>query len=59
VFHTYHAFGLPTQLFLDREGVIRHVVLGPISRAEAQEIIAGLFGAPSASPTGISGSTTP
>ena len=42
IFHTYHAFGLPTQLFLDREGVIRQVVLGPLTRAGAEEIIAGL-----------------
>jgi peroxiredoxin len=43
IFHTYHAFGLPTQLFLDREGVIRHVVLGPVGRTEVQSIVAGLL----------------
>ncbi len=43
IFHTYHAFGLPTQLFLDRDGVIRKVILGPISRAEADETISGLL----------------
>ena len=43
IFHTYHAFGLPTQLFVDREGVIRDVVLGPISNAEAERILSGLL----------------
>jgi len=44
IFHTYHAFGLPTQLFLDREGVIRQVVLGPITRSQAEDIISDLVG---------------
>jgi thiol-disulfide isomerase/thioredoxin len=39
VFQAYRAFGLPTQLFLDREGVIRQIVLGPVTRAEAESII--------------------
>jgi thiol-disulfide isomerase/thioredoxin len=43
VFHTYRAYGLPTQLFLDRDGVIRNVVLGPVSRAQAESIIAPLL----------------
>jgi cytochrome c biogenesis protein CcmG/thiol:disulfide interchange protein DsbE len=50
IFHTYHAFGLPTQLFLDSGGVIRNVVLGPITRAEADEIITGLLPSTSGSP---------
>lgn len=44
IFHTYHAFGLPTQLFLDRDGVIRQVVLGPITRSQAEDIISDLVG---------------
>ncbi len=43
VFHTYKAFGLPTQLFLDREGVIRTVVLGPVTRSQAEQILAPLL----------------
>lgn len=43
VFHTYRAFGLPTQLFLDRDGVIRHVVLGPVTRNQAEQILAPLL----------------
>jgi len=42
IFHTYRAFGLPTQLFLDRDGVIRDIVLGPVTRAHAEQIISGL-----------------
>ncbi len=43
IFHTYRAYALPTQLFLDHEGVIRSVVLGPVSRAQAERIIAPLL----------------
>ncbi len=43
IFHTYQAFGLPTQLFLDRDGVIRQVVLGPVNRAQAEQILAPLI----------------
>ena len=50
VFHTYRAFGLPTQMFIDRDGIIRKVVLGPISRAEAEATIQSLLGI-SASPS--------
>lgn len=50
IFHTYRAFGLPTHLFLDREGVIRQVILGPITRSQADDIISDLV-APSASPS--------
>jgi peroxiredoxin len=45
VFQTYRAFGLPTQLFLDRNGVIRDVVLGPVTRDEADAILAPLVAA--------------
>ncbi len=50
IFHTYHAYGLPTQLFLDRDGVIRNVVLGPVNRAQAEAYLAPLRKA-SASPS--------
>jgi peroxiredoxin len=43
VFHTYRAFGLPTQFFLDRDGIIRHVVLGPVTRDQAEAILAPLI----------------
>jgi cytochrome c biogenesis protein CcmG/thiol:disulfide interchange protein DsbE len=43
IFHTYRAFGLPTQLFLDRDGVIRQVVLGPVTRAQVEAILTPLL----------------
>jgi peroxiredoxin len=43
VFHTYRAFGLPTQLFLDRYGVIRSIVLGPVTRTQVEQILAPLL----------------
>ena len=49
IFHTYHAFGLPTQLFLDRDGVIRNVVLGPVNRPQVEQILAPLLSEPAAS----------
>ena len=44
IFHTYHAFGLPTQLFIDRDGIIRNVVLGPVSANQAEQTITSLLG---------------
>lgn len=49
IFHTYHAYGLPTQMFLDRNGVIRNVVLGPVNRAQVEQILAPLISRPGAS----------
>ena len=43
IFHTYQAFGLPTQLFVDRDGVIREVVLGPVTRDQAERVITRLL----------------
>jgi cytochrome c biogenesis protein CcmG/thiol:disulfide interchange protein DsbE len=56
VFHTYRAFGLPTQMFIDGDGIIRKVVLGPISRAEAESTVRELLGLP-ASPVASPGGT--
>jgi peroxiredoxin len=38
VFHTYHAFGLPTQVFIDGDGVIQKVIYGPVTREQAAAI---------------------
>jgi len=46
VFHTYRAFGLPTQYFIDGNGVIRKLVLGPVTREEATAYIEALLAAP-------------
>lgn len=43
VFHAYRAFGLPTQFFLDKNGVIRNVVLGPVTRDQVEAILAPLL----------------
>ena len=43
IFHTYKAFVLPTQLFIDRDGIIRHVQLGPVTQSAAEGIIDGLI----------------
>lgn len=45
VFHTYRAYGLPTQLFLDRDGIIRQVLTGPLSLIEVERILAPLLAA--------------
>jgi peroxiredoxin len=44
VFHTYHAFGLPTQIFIDGSGVIQKVIYGPVTREDAAGYIEGLLG---------------
>jgi cytochrome c biogenesis protein CcmG/thiol:disulfide interchange protein DsbE len=43
VFKTYQAYGLPTQLFLDRDGVVRFVWRGPLTEAEVEQILAPLL----------------
>ena len=43
IFHTYRAFGLPTQMFIDGNGVIRQVVLGPVTREQAAGYIDALL----------------
>jgi thiol-disulfide isomerase/thioredoxin len=45
VFHTYRGFGLPTQFFIDRDGVIRTVVLGPVTHESARGYIEALLAA--------------
>lgn len=52
IFHTYHVYVLPTQVFLDRDGVIRQVTLGQMTDKQADSILADLIGGagPSASP---------
>jgi peroxiredoxin len=43
VFKTYQAYGLPTHLFLDRDGVIRAINLGPVTEAQAEQYLAPLL----------------
>ena len=43
VFKAYRAFGLPTQLFIDRDGVIRNVWHGPLSEQQAESLLAPIL----------------
>jgi len=43
VFETYQGYGLPTHVFIDRDGVITHLRYGPIDRETAAEIIEPLL----------------
>jgi peroxiredoxin len=40
VFKTYKAYGLPTQLFIDRDGIIRNVWRGPLTAQQAEAFLA-------------------
>jgi peroxiredoxin len=52
VFHAYHVFALPTQFFIDQNGVLRQIVNGPLSDARAAQLIEAILPpAPAASPT--------
>lgn len=46
IFETYQGFGLPTHVFLDAEGVIRHLRYGPVDRETAAGIIEPLLDDP-------------
>jgi peroxiredoxin len=43
VFHTYRAYVLPTQIFIDRDGIVRNVTLGQLSREAAEAILAPIL----------------
>ncbi len=43
VFKTYRAYGLPTQLFIDRNGVIRNVWKGPLTQEQAEALLASIL----------------
>lgn len=53
VFRRYRVFGLPTQYFLDADGIIRSIVQGPVTPASAASNLAllGLEAPPSALPS--------
>lgn len=54
VFQAYQAYGLPTHLFIDRDGVISDVWRGPLTTPQAEAllapILAGEAGSPGTSP---------
>jgi peroxiredoxin len=43
VFDTYQGFGLPTHVFIDADGVIRHLRYGPMTREMVAEIVEPLL----------------
>ena len=43
VFHAYRVFALPTQFFIDADGILRQVVNGPLDRAAAGKIVEALL----------------
>jgi len=57
VFHTYHVFALPTQFFIDSNGVLRQIVNGPLSETRASQLIESIL--PEGSTTGPSASVAP
>ena len=46
IFHLYRVFALPTQFLIDGDGVIRHVVNGPVTQGAAEALIAPLLPGP-------------
>lgn len=53
VFRTYKVFALPTQFFIDPEGVVRQVVNGPLDEVSAAALVESILppgAAPSSSP---------
>jgi peroxiredoxin len=53
VFHTYKVFALPTQFFIDPNGVVRQIVNGPLNEADAAALIESIL------PAGPDPSSTP
>ena len=45
VFHAYQGFGLPTHVFIDRDGIIRHLQYGPLDREQVAAIVEPLLAA--------------
>lgn len=52
IFHTYKVFALPTQFFIDPNGVIRAVINGPLDETRAAQLVESLLPpGPSAAPS--------
>jgi cytochrome c biogenesis protein CcmG, thiol:disulfide interchange protein DsbE len=43
VFHAYRVFALPTQFFIDANGVIRRIVNGPLDEASAETLVESIL----------------
>lgn len=53
IFHAYKVFALPTQFFIDTDGVIPQAINGPLDDARASQLIESILppdGSPSAVP---------
>ena len=56
IFDAYRVFALPTQFFIDPDGVIRQIVNGPVDEARAVQLVEAIL--PMAKPTGLSTPST-
>ena len=54
VFHAYKVFALPTQFFIDANGIVRQVVNGPLDETAASAIVEALL-PPASSPRASAG----
>ena len=43
IFHTYKVFALPTQFFVDANGLVRQIVNGPLDEARASQLIESIL----------------
>ena len=60
IFHKYKVFALPTQFFIDPNGIVRQIINGPINDARAAQLIESILPpAPSGLPTPSGGSPAP
>jgi thiol:disulfide interchange protein len=41
--HTYRVFGIPTHYFIDRNGIIRDRVFGPLDRSGIEQHLAEIL----------------
>ena len=54
VFHTYQGFGIPTHVFIDTTGVIRHLQYGPMTRDQVAAVVEPLLAEAAASRSPVS-----
>ena len=59
ILRTYRVFALPTQFFIDPNGVLRQVVNGPLSEKRASQLVEAILPAAPASLPAPSGSAAP
>ena len=59
IFRTYRVFALPTQFFIDADGVIRAVVNGPLDLETASALVESILPAASGGSQGPNGSPAP